>query len=199
MYKPVLELHPFFEHYNNEYPQMMRKLCHFATERVPILYGEILFHIGEIPHSPKMFFLEAGDLMYVAQDGRERSLCAGEWFCEAALWTSSWVHVGMVRATSNSMLVALDAAKFEEAVRHFEHIDFSPEAYGTGYVEYLNEVDQKGEEKFVDVELSNGKERQLVNACTASPGAFPRFSMVSSVSRQSHMRMSWLSHRSSSL
>merc|ERR1712228_279933 len=64
-------------------------------------------------------------------------LTQGQWISEPVLWTH-WMHRGMLRAVSDSRLCLLDAHKFQDVVSTFDHDEFNPKVYASGFVDGLN-------------------------------------------------------------
>merc|ERR1719198_949764 len=61
------------------------------------------------------------------------------WIAEAAIWTSDWVYIGNLRATSDCELLALDALTFQELIGNTQ-ADFYARAFAEWYVNGLNEM-----------------------------------------------------------
>jgi hyperpolarization activated cyclic nucleotide-gated potassium channel 2 len=139
IFAPIFRMHPFFGRYIEEYPQVMRRVCHSAVAMEDVSGGDIIFHVGEIPQQPKMYFLCSGTLRYTATDNTKVDLQAGDWISEAVLWTL-WMYRGELCATSNCRLCVLDAKQFQDMAGQFHHHgDFSPKQYAEQFVSRLSE------------------------------------------------------------
>lgn len=139
LYAPVLAVHPFFAHYMEECPQVMRKVCHHCVGLLLISRGDIIFNAGEIPAHPKMYIICSGRMVYREITGKERTLGIGEWISEACLWCP-WMHRGLFMGATECRLCLLDARKFQDIVGEFDHtdFDFDPKKYATEFVASLN-------------------------------------------------------------
>mmetsp|Transcript_25827 Transcript_25827/g.54861 ORF Transcript_25827/g.54861 Transcript_25827/m.54861 type:complete len:939 (+) Transcript_25827:36-2852(+) len=138
IYAATLSAHPFFDRYNEECPHVMRKVCHQATATMSASSGDMIFEAGEIPAVPKMFFLVSGTLQYTSLNGGVVALEAFDWVCEACLWTV-WMHQGVLLATAEVRMVALDAQDFVSIVARFDHSDYDPRTYAAHFIRRLNE------------------------------------------------------------
>merc|ERR1712098_216547 len=136
MYAPILAQHQFFRRYSRNYPQVMRKFCHSGITCSLLFHGDSVFHIGEVPSEPKMFFVGSGQLEYRAMDGSVTPLGEGSlqpWISEAALWTD-WEHVGDLTSASACKLFRVDAKTFQNIVGGFEmRGDFDPRDYAAKF------------------------------------------------------------------
>jgi len=137
MHCPVLCSHPFFAKYGQDYSHIMRQLCHTACSCEQALLGDIIFSAGETQERPKMYFLQSGDFAYIHMTGSGDNVEAGEWLCEATLWVT-WMHRGLLRATSTSHWLQIDAKVFQECVLRFDHPLLSPWVYAQRFMEYCN-------------------------------------------------------------
>lgn len=137
MYGPVLKAHPFFAKYIDECPQVMRKVCHIATQIVNVSTGDVIFCAGEIPSEPKMYIICNGDLEYEFQD-ETANLGANHWVSEAVLWVE-WMHRGSLTALSDARLCVVDAKNFQRLCSEFSAGNFDPEGYAHSFVNQLNE------------------------------------------------------------
>jgi len=138
MYSVVFQKHPFFAHYIEACPQVMRKVCHEAMSSLPVSRGDIIFNAGEIPSHPKMYFIGKGDFKYTSMFDDEVSITEGSWLAEATLWTS-WMHRGALVASGECRVFVLDAKSFQRIVTEFDHPDFDPLLYAKDFVAELNE------------------------------------------------------------
>lgn len=148
MYSTVLCVHPFFARYVSECPQVLRRICHHAMTTLLASRGDTIFTAGEIPANPKMNIICGGQLQFISIEGR--TVCLGEkrWISEACLWVESWMHRGVLVATSDCRLCVLDAHSFQDIASRFEHPAFHPSAYAKEFVSALN---GSGASEFSDV------------------------------------------------
>merc|ERR1712032_507187 len=169
MYMPVLGSHPFFERYMTECPHVMRRVCHYAMSSSMRFHpGDVIFHCGQhcwssvaerrpsfnaggVEASPirceemdstGMLAVRLGTLEYIDADGSSMEVHAGQFISEAALWVP-WVHQGMLRATADCQLCALNARTFQDIIGQFEHSDFDPREYACEFVDRLNEYPER--------------------------------------------------------
>jgi CRP-like cAMP-binding protein len=130
----------------------MSHVCHEAVSVAEVSNGDPIFHAGEKPKKPSMYFLIDGELKYVAMDGRTEFLVPGTSISEAVLWTT-WRHLGVLVAISEARLTLLDATNFAQIVQRFAFMAFSketnPRVYAVRFVEKLNAL-QKDHECQVD-------------------------------------------------
>lgn len=138
MYLPVFLPHPFLGPYMRLCPQVMRKVCHHAAKTIPIACGDVIFHTGESPPEPKMYFLLSGRLHYIPSDGDIVHLEPGDWIAEATLWVD-WKHRGLLKAVADGQICTLSAVEFQRIVSTFEHdSEFTPGSYAEEFVNNLN-------------------------------------------------------------
>lgn len=130
----VLMWHPFFPNYNEVNPGGIRQVCHSAISMLSLHTRDLLFHAGEVPSQPRMFFVVHGGIMYMKDKNIMRA-DRGMWMCEQVLWTN-WTHAGTARTTSETTLLAVSAEKFQEIVSTFptEHAG----SYARAFVKSLN-------------------------------------------------------------
>lgn len=137
LYAPIYHLHPFFDRYAQDCPQVMRKVCHRATSMTLASCGDTMFDAGEIPAHPKMIFVCSGQMQYVSISGTETQVKAVIWISEAVLWTP-WMHLGVLTATAECRLIVLDSQKFHHIVSQYDHADLDPRTYAQNFVGQLN-------------------------------------------------------------
>lgn len=137
LYSPILCQHPFFSCYARECPEVLRKVCHNAVQKIIVHRGETVFNVGESPVDPKMFFVTQGVFGYMSVSDGKVLLREGMWVSEAPLWVP-WVHRGLLVAVEDSELCTLDVNLFHEIVVQFEHIGFDPQVYAQRFVNDIN-------------------------------------------------------------
>eukprot|EP00927_Polykrikos_kofoidii_P066999 TRINITY_DN6254_c0_g1_i2.p1 TRINITY_DN6254_c0_g1~~TRINITY_DN6254_c0_g1_i2.p1 ORF type:complete len:916 (+),score=140.28 TRINITY_DN6254_c0_g1_i2:94-2841(+) len=141
LYSACIVQHPFFARYVIEYPQVMRKVCHFAMETVMVASGDTVFDLGEIPAEPKMYFVISGCLRY-EQISRHATIARGDWCSEGTIWTT-WMHRGMLVGEEDSKLAVLDSVTFRRIAQQFRHRGCSPAVYAAAFVKELNGLHNK--------------------------------------------------------
>lgn len=157
LYSPVLELHPFFERLSTALPYVMRVVCDQATSTILASAGDIIFHAGEFPTTPMMYIICDGILIYIDVADKTTVLSQGQWVSEPNLWIR-WMHRGMLQATGDCRIVALDAGVFQDVLTHFDSGPaLSPRKYGMAFVSYMNEVGSSVSD------LASGAEGKLVS------------------------------------
>lgn len=140
MYFPIFSPHPFLGRYMRACPQVMRKVCHQAARTILVAHGDVIFHAGESPSEPRMYFLLSGQLQYIPSVGDCDiiDLEPGDWISEATLWVD-WTHRGLLKAVADGQMCTLSAERFQQIVGTFEHdSEFTPGWYAEGFVENLN-------------------------------------------------------------
>lgn len=136
LYAPVLRVHPFFNHFCDSCPQVMKKICHGAMSQLLVSAGDVVFMPGEVPSPPQMFIVCSGELSYHTMSGAISYVEVGHWISEATLWTP-WIHQGMLKVSSDCRLCRLDATKFLEFTARFDP-DFDIRKYARAFVTAMN-------------------------------------------------------------
>lgn len=137
MYSAAVNVHPFFDRYIEECPQVMKKVCHRAMSMLQVSCGDILFSPGETALQPRMFFVISGGLHYVAASADVFVVEERTWISEAVIWTT-WMHRGQLTAQRECRLCIIEAPAFQQVVSKFEHPDFDPRYYAAAFVKDLN-------------------------------------------------------------
>lgn len=147
VHSEILMKHPFFWCFNEVNPAGIRKVCHTAVNWLSLTTGDILFSDLETPTAPTMYFVMMGSMEYkrpIGDLGRLDTtyVVAPQWLCEGALWTS-WVHCGTARANTETRLLALDAAKFQDIGSNLstQHLG----KYAEGFVELMNAIERQNQ------------------------------------------------------
>jgi len=146
IYSPILAGHPFFSLYIEDFPHVMRKVCHRSASMHLVSAGDVVFSAGEMPNPPKMYFVTSGILEYFTTHGRRDTIHGSNghasestWLAEAALWTR-WTHRGGLKARSDTRLCEVDAQSFQHIVGEFDHVAWDPRLYATRFVGLINEL-----------------------------------------------------------
>jgi len=152
MYARFFGVHPFFEHYMEQCPEVMRLVCHRAVSLLLVSHGDVIFNHGEIPTNPKMYFLCSGECVCVHCHWADAYLNEGTWISEGSLWTR-WKHRGMLAAVADTRLCVLDAKTFQDIVAEFDHSDgnFDPKQHAHEFVERVN----RDPDNLTDLPLKN--------------------------------------------
>lgn len=146
---PVFSTHPFFMNLRTNHPQLVRELSQEALHPVLKMPDEVVFCVGDI--CSRMYTVVNGQVQYCANVQQRdapatvppstvrRTLHGGHWISEAALWTG-WVHRGELRAVSDCLLFALDAAGFARVISSHKLAHAFAASYARKFVESLNRV-----------------------------------------------------------
>jgi hypothetical protein len=137
-YSPYILRHPFFKKYTEECPHVIRKVVHSAVGTHRVYAGDVLFHEGEIPPRPMMYFILSGSLRYISSSGLCTHVLSESWVSEAPLWTQ-WMHRGTLAAENECHVCVLDVGLFQEVCGQFDHPRFNPSWYASEYVNTLND------------------------------------------------------------
>ncbi|CAK0810169.1 unnamed protein product, partial [Prorocentrum cordatum] len=139
---PAIRAHPLFRRYAEVNKTIMMEICHRAVARLFLTRSDALFADGDIPTQPRMYFVKDGRLAYVQNVD---SMClanevvtAGQWFCEATLWTN-WVHQGSMSARRACNLLSLDSEAFQRLLTPVQATDHSVRNYAAAFVAQLND------------------------------------------------------------
>jgi len=143
MYAHLLQTHDFLSGYIAMYPQVMRRVCHFAMSLADLSPGDIVFNAGENPSPPRMYVVVEGELNYKSVFEYDETIEKGQCIAEGTLWTS-WIHMGTLVAKCPVRICKLDSAEFRKIVTRFQHdgSDFNPCRYASTFVEALQQPDQ---------------------------------------------------------
>eukprot|EP00929_Paragymnodinium_shiwhaense_P025859 TRINITY_DN1553_c3_g1_i2.p1 TRINITY_DN1553_c3_g1~~TRINITY_DN1553_c3_g1_i2.p1 ORF type:complete len:1066 (-),score=297.40 TRINITY_DN1553_c3_g1_i2:116-3313(-) len=138
MYRVTLIRHAFFDHWDFTYPAACRQLCHTGIQQKGLHTGDILFQGGDMPETPKMYFLVSGSMLYARDaDLKIERLEENAWACEACFWVP-WEHQGTLRSKTDSWILAIDAQKFQTIAKGAILQDADLRKYGKEFVKHLN-------------------------------------------------------------
>eukprot|EP00405_Crypthecodinium_cohnii_P033630 CAMPEP_0206532502 /NCGR_PEP_ID=MMETSP0325_2-20121206/4421_1 /ASSEMBLY_ACC=CAM_ASM_000347 /TAXON_ID=2866 /ORGANISM="Crypthecodinium cohnii, Strain Seligo" /LENGTH=337 /DNA_ID=CAMNT_0054028993 /DNA_START=28 /DNA_END=1038 /DNA_ORIENTATION=- len=147
MFVPPFSSHPFFVNLRGKHPHLVKELCQEALQPLLKAPDDVIFTAGEV--CSKMYVIISGHVQYCATVPQrdappgsppaivKRTLRGGQWLSEAALWTG-WVHRGELRAVTDSLLFALDAAGFARVISSHKSAHTYAAAYARKFVEGLN-------------------------------------------------------------
>jgi len=141
MFCPVLENHSFFARYVQDYPHIVRQLCHSAIQNMHVAVGDVIFNIGEANEQPKMYIVAHGSLVYAHLLGKITDVFEGDTVAEAVLWLK-WTHQGTLTAKVDSDLVEMDGKRFQDIVPRFDHQLFCPWTYASSFVEAMEDQEE---------------------------------------------------------
>jgi len=144
LYSPCFGEHGLFRSVIQDFPEVMSRICHQAISISEISSGDPVFHMGERPMQPKTYIVSRGQLQYVMGSYAEVSqVQVGAFISEAVLWTH-WTHAGLLVATSEVRLTALDAEMFMQIVDNFslawQNPSSDPRKYAAHFVVSMNEL-----------------------------------------------------------
>jgi len=153
---PHLKVHPLFQHINDLSSVTMHRLARTAISRKLLARGDTLFIPGET--GTHMYFVVSGKLRYIKPDptdesrDREEWVDKGEdWIAEPVLWTPSWVHQGMLIATTECDLLLVSADKFAEVIRLSPPVHSLVSCYATSFMKWLSEQALKDSSSLSDI------------------------------------------------
>jgi CRP-like cAMP-binding protein len=164
LYERHLTMHPLFLMIGARSHAIMRNLCCTAIREARLCRGDILFSLGQL--TPEMYLITSGCLKYVTGlMAKRQNVESGEWFCEAVLWTDTWVTCGRMTAKTECEMIALDAHIFREVVtRHHTSGIKMPRDYAASFIEAMNERVQSREVPLTDCH-SDLKDSEAVENC----------------------------------
>jgi len=143
LYTPSLIMHPFFECFGRLSSAVMYRVCGSALHTDHLSNGDVLFH--HTINAGHMFFSDSGTMIYFPM--RESSdpvdVEAGQFFCEAVLWTP-WVHRGEMCAKTECCIISLDSAKFGVIVQDHPQEFALPKNYCGAFLRFLSEWSAQG-------------------------------------------------------
>lgn len=121
--------HPLFRLWSRLHDHTMLRCCAEAVGINNLGTGDQLFNFGADANSA--FMVISGDLHYSfagSNDALSRSVGAGSWLCELALWCR-WVHAGRLQATSNCHIFSVHAKQLHVIMRANPAIKDITESY----------------------------------------------------------------------
>lgn len=144
MHSPTLVIHPLFEQLEVFSTLTIRRLTHTGISMTSLAPLDMMFVAGE--EATHMSFVTKGTMEYhrIAQDSDEQEIVESneDWIAEPVLWIDDWVHLGDLRAASETELLRIDPASLLKIVGlnpvAFKVVSF----YARGYVTWLNEFDK---------------------------------------------------------
>jgi len=182
---PILTAHPFFRGYHHWNPIAMRKVCDVCVQMISLHAGDILFTEGERPAQPKMFFVTNGKLLYIRQHAARATLIIPRmWACEMSLWVD-WVHQGSIRAGTNSLLMTLDAKKFQAVATEFQQPGFFPAMYANVVHDILQTHTGIDDVNYGEVDLGRVTARIFPTHLSRQPGQGSLTNLLRSMSGSS--------------
>lgn len=118
----------------------------FKSERDDKYNSRTSQHMGVLrktPHDATLSMSNRGEDEDLTEDEAQNRLKAGDWCCEAALWTR-WSHQGVMRAMTICDILVLDAAGFMAVTASHGRIAPHAGVYAEEFVKGLNDMAQDG-------------------------------------------------------
>jgi len=138
LYDQFLDVHPLFSTLLKTSRGAIQKMCGSSLREFEIIVGDEIFAQGQTATS--IYFLTAGRLTYDLEFPiKSETMEAGQWCCEAVLWTP-WVHQGRLTANTESRLLAVESIKFQDIMSSHRGSMWLPKKYGAEFVRKMNEM-----------------------------------------------------------
>ncbi|OLQ01854.1 Potassium channel KAT2 [Symbiodinium microadriaticum] len=116
-----------------ESPTFARQMCFKACRGLSLSRADVLFVSGV--ETNQMYFFTSGKLNYFQDIGNReefygnfserRTVSAGDWACEASLWTA-WHHRGTLQSRTQCSVLTLDAGQFQSLATQFKEKSAPP-------------------------------------------------------------------------
>merc|ERR1712146_82503 len=141
---PHLQVHPLFKFLEDLSAITMQRLAKEAVGRIALATKDTLF----VPNQDAayMYTVVNGRLLYSRNprmdedELRTEMVDAGEdWIAEPVLWSTSWVHVGELKAATEAELQTVNPNKFADILSHVKHIAILFATYGRKFMEWTAE------------------------------------------------------------
>jgi len=143
---PHVSVHPLFQYLHKESSETMFRLAKTAFSRMSVARHDSVFFPSEV--AQYMYFVVDGVLDYLRVDHegtahKERVDSNEDWIAEPVLWTSLWIHRGVLVASTECDLLLIDPDSFLQTV------SLSPDTfkmacvYSKNYLEWLNDLDKR--------------------------------------------------------
>lgn len=199
---PRLRKHAPLGTVEQESPTFARQMCFKACRGLSLSRADVLFVSGV--ETNQMYFFTSGKLNYFQDiSNREefygnfserRTVSAGDWACEASLWTA-WHHRGTLQSRTQCSVLTLDAGQFQSLATQFKDALPFLHEYAKRFLKVLN-VKAKEEltdlyDPEYDISIVARESREAAEEARASyssaslkRGSSNHFSAVPSVSRR---------------
>jgi len=137
---PVLCAHHLFKYLSEHITVMMLRISRYVIKEVACALADSAFRSGD--HAEHMFVVNEGCFQYMMDNGKtlETPLGKKAWASEAPLWTE-WRHRGDLISLEPSTVMAVDAHKFGDILRHHLRSWHLAAQYGLHFVLHLNSAD----------------------------------------------------------
>lgn len=143
--------------YKSADPDIRRKVLNYREKKIREMEGGAQQQQREVPDRSSVMgirkfntgqamqdpALNAMDHMSQVTHDDENKLTAGDWCCEAALWTP-WAHQGVMRAMSICDILGLDTEKFMSVTASHGRIAPHAAVYAEEFVKGLNTLISEG-------------------------------------------------------
>lgn len=152
-HEPILTQHLFFRRWCVKHRTAFQMICHNVLSQMYLSISDCLFSAGAVATS--MFFVVDGQCVYswnpeallktqqnkdVVGCYNEKSVTAGQFLCEAALWVP-WHHVGTLHTTTVCELMLVSAEKFAVISRQNKEAHRMSQNYARAFLKVLNETE----------------------------------------------------------
>lgn len=144
IWMPCLRAHELFSELSEVSGVTLRRVATSAMQRKPLAQGDHVFHLEQAMY---MYILLSGCMQYTKTDSEreEQPIVVKrpeDFVAEPVLWTPNWVHLGVLTATSETEVLALDPQKFADIMRRTPDAFSAALEYGRGYVDMLNDLEE---------------------------------------------------------
>lgn len=152
---PRLRKHAPLGTVEQESPTFARQMCFKACRGLSLSRADVLFVSGV--ETNQMYFFTSGKLNYFQDIGNReefygnfserRTVSAGDWACEASLWTA-WHHRGTLQSRTQCSVLTLDAGQFQSLATQFKDALPFLHEYAKRFLKVLN---VKAKEELTDL------------------------------------------------
>jgi len=180
---PDIAHHMFFSVLSNICDRAMHKLCKLAITTAEQASSDLIFQKGQGASS--MLFVSDGSLQYsVSHTSKQpqRTIGVLEWSTEACLWTM-WVHVGELRAMSESRVLCIDSSEFGRAIVKFLASWQLARPYALAFVNMLNSV---GADELSDLYDPSLDPTLILESAGSADSLLPNWRDTGRICRNSH-------------
>jgi len=144
---PHFSVHPLFARLCIVSRVTIHRLANNAIYNKLLARTDTLFIPGE--HATHMYIVVAGRLVYSRFDSKNEEhkelVDKGEdWISEPVLWTSTWVHLGLLTALTECDLMVLDPSQFGRIVNLNPDANMIATTYVKNFIQWINSVERDG-------------------------------------------------------
>jgi CRP-like cAMP-binding protein len=134
----LLRKHPLIETAERHSDAVLYRLAENAFASKAYAKDDTVFKHGSM--SQHMYF-SLGHLAYTRKDTSYPSdVEAGDWLAEHTLWMDSWICRGMAKATSDTIVIQVDAKLFAEKVQEDANIWSLTTAYAEEFAAWMLDI-----------------------------------------------------------